>query len=95
MASRSICAAAGEHRMVKRMGGTGKFAAEKIHSMKNMVELPNDIHRKIGSFYSSKNRKITGEGFSTVRDWLNTKSFEEQSKFGRRVIEHYLHGRPL
>ena len=79
----------------KRMAGKGKFAAENIHSAKNLVELPNDVHKEVSAFYSSKRPEITGEGFRTVRDWLNTQSFAEQSKFGRRVIDHYLHGKPL
>jgi RHS repeat-associated protein len=84
-----------EQRMVKRMAGKAKFAAERIHGKKNLIELPNAVHNKISAFYSSKNTDITGKGYSTVRDWLNTKSFEEQSKFGRRVVDHFLHGKPL
>lgn len=80
---------------VRFVAGKAKFAAERIHGKKNLIELPNAVHNKISAFYSSKNTDITGKGYSTVRDWLNTKSFEEQSKFGRRVVDHFLHGKPL
>ncbi|NLN77697.1 MAG: hypothetical protein GX141_02105 [Armatimonadetes bacterium] len=82
-------------QIIPKFAGKGKFAAESIHSKKNLIELPNDVHKKISAFYSSKNTKITGEEFNTVRDWLNTKSYDEQYKFGKKVVDHYLHGKPL
>lgn len=81
--------------MIKRMAGKGKFAAENIYGAKNVVELPTSVHQKISAFYSSKQERITGKGFKTVRDWLNTKSYEEQYEFGKRVVDHYLNGKPL
>ncbi len=81
--------------MVKRMAGKATFAAEKIHSKKNLIEIPNAVHKKISAFYSSKNTDITGKGYSSIREWMNTKSFKEQYEFGVKVTDHFLHGKPL
>ena len=59
------------------------------------MELPNGVHEKISDFYSSKNTRLTGEDFSTVRDWMNTLSYEKQRKEGLRVVDHFLHGKAL
>lgn len=84
-----------EQRMVKRMAGKGKFAAENIHSAKNVVELPTGIHNKISAFYSSKYTRLTSKEFKTVRDWMNTLSYEEQYKWGQKIVDHFLYGKPL
>ena len=81
--------------MIKRMAGKGKFAASKIHSKKNLIELPSGVHRRISDFYSGRHEELTGKGFSTVRDWMNTLSHEEQRKEGLRIVDHFLHGKPL
>jgi macrodomain Ter protein organizer (MatP/YcbG family) len=81
-----------EQRMVKRMVGKGKFAAEKIHSKKNLIELPNSVHKKISALYSSKRIRITGSDKMTVREWLNTKSYEDQYQFGLKAVENVKKG---
>jgi hypothetical protein len=71
------------------------LAAENIHSAKNMIELPAEVHTKISRFYSSKYTRLTGKGFSTVRDWMNTLSYEDQAMWGRKIADHFLYGKPL
>lgn len=66
------------HHIVERRM-EGKFGAEKIHHIDNMIRLPKDVHRKISGHYSSKADKYHG---LTVREWLNGKSYEEQYQFG-------------
>jgi len=62
-----------------------RFGAETIHNTANVIALPNlkgQLHVRVSAFYSSI------QDFSypqRVRHWLNTKSFEEQFKFG---MEH-------
>ena len=51
---------------------------ERIHNINNMVKLPHgkgSIHAKVTGFYNSKHRFTDG---LTLRNWLKTKSFEEQ-----------------
>lgn len=78
------------HIVEQRSVNVERFGAERIN---NMVALPKSLHRKISGFYSSK------PPFSyplTVRDWLSSRSFEEQYEFGIKTIRkfngfNYLH----
>jgi hypothetical protein len=83
--------AAGEgmqwHHIVEQGGGRiARFGPEAIHNAENLVEVPTEIHREISGFYSSK--KAFSEG-KTVRQWLKSKSFEEQYKFGQQVLRDH------
>ena len=66
------------------------FAPEQIHNVRNIVQIPSgysgSIHSEISKIYSSK--QIYSEG-KTVRDWLATKSFEEQFEFGLEMLKDY------
>jgi|LSQX01.3.fsa_nt_gb hypothetical protein len=81
-----------EQLMVKRMAGKGKFAAENIHNTKNLVELPNDVHKKISALYSRIMPGITGSKTLTVRKWLESQSYERQYEFGLRAVENVRKG---
>ena len=72
------------HHIVERRM-EGKFGAERIHHIDNMIRLPKDVHRKISARYSSK---MPGKNM-TVREWLNGKSYEEQYEFGRKLLKEY------
>lgn len=68
------------------------FAPEKLHNPNNIVPLPRgagSVHAKLSGFYSSKQPRITGPGYSTVRQWLSTKSFEEQYIFGLQTLAKF------
>lgn len=72
-----------------------KFGAEMIHSVGNVVSIPagkGSLHAKISAYYSSKQYFTGGK---TVREWLSTKSYEEQYEFGVRVINCFGAGHPL
>ena len=67
----------------------GVFGAKKIHNTNNLVLLEHGkgkIHNKISGYYSSKQPFTGGK---TVRDWLKDKSFDEQHKFGIKVMKQF------
>jgi hypothetical protein len=72
------------HHIVERRM-EGKFGAERIHHIDNMIRLPKDVHRKISSHYSSYNNDLG----MTVRKWLNNKTFEEQYQYGLDVLKRH------
>ena len=62
---------------------------ERIHNINNMVKLPHgkgSIHAKVTGFYNSKRQSTDG---LTVRNWLKTKSFEEQYKYGVNILKRF------
>ena len=62
---------------------------ERIHNINNMVKLPHgkgSIHAKVTGFYNSKHQFTDGP---TVRNWLKTKSFEEQYKYGVNIFKRF------
>ncbi len=64
-----------------------KFGAERIHNVNNIVNLEHGagtLHNKITGFYG---RRAPGGG--RIRDWVNTKSFDEQYDFGSRTLDKF------
>ena len=58
-------------------------------TLNNIIKLPhgkNTIHSKISGFYSSKQPFTNGV---TVREWLSTKSYEEQYEFGIETLKMF------
>lgn len=51
------------------------------------MAIPKEVHQKITAFYSSKPKFAKGK---TVREWLRSKSFEEQQEFGRMTVQEYM-----
>ena len=77
------------HIVEQNPANLAKFGPEKIHNTNNIIKIPGgkgSLHAKISGYYSSK-RKFTGG--LTVRQWLRTKSFEEQYKFGIKILKKY------
>ena len=62
-----------------------RFGATQINNTRNVIELPEGVHRKVSRYYSSK-RAYTGG--LTVRQWLRKQgmSFDEEFQFGMKVI---------
>ena len=82
------------HIVEKTSGNISRFGAEMIHSTNNLIKLPHgagQIHMRISGFYSSVNFRITGSTL-TIRQWLSTKSFQEQYKFGIEAIDKIYKG---
>lgn len=66
-----------------------KFGPQMIHNKNNLIKLPHGkgtIHARISGFYSSK-KGISGD--MRVRDWLSSKSFEEQYEFGINKLKSF------
>ncbi|NMG10375.1 hypothetical protein DP117_27270 [Brasilonema sp. UFV-L1] len=66
-----------------------RFGAEAIHNTGNLVRLEHgkgSIHQEITNFYNSVQPDITGSSNTTIREWINRQSYEEQQDFGIRVI---------
>ena len=65
------------------------FGAEAIHNTGNLIRLEHgsgSIHQEITNFYNSIQPDLTGSDKITVREWIVSKSFEEQQDFGIRVV---------
>ena len=58
------------------------FDINDINTVANVKMTPNDVHKEISRFYSQKHDFTNG---LTFRDWLNGKSFSEQTQEGLRV----------
>ncbi len=65
------------------------FAAEEINNVENIIALQSgkaSVHTAISALYSSKQSFTSG---LTVRDWLGTKSFQEQFEFGMNQLRRF------
>ncbi len=82
------------HIVEQRAGNIDRFGAQAIHNTSNVVAVDRSVNQAIANYYSS----IPTKGFTggkTVREWLGTKSFTEQYKFGRDVLERAIKKEPL
>jgi hypothetical protein len=81
------------HHIVEQTpGNRAAFGEDAINNPSNMVPLPHGkgtIHAKISGFYSSIQQAITGSPSLTVRQWLSTKPFPEQYRFGLEVMSRF------
>ncbi|GFZ32144.1 hypothetical protein CSC2_26700 [Clostridium zeae] len=65
------------------------FATTDVNNLNNIVSLPSgsgSIHAQVSGYYSSIQDFTSG---LTVRDWLATKSFDEQFKFGVEYLQRF------
>ena len=69
-----------------------RFGAEAIHNTENVVVVPKAGNQAIANFFSSKPRLTNG---LTVREWLNSKSYEIQREFGVDILNRVNSGQPL
>ncbi|QRK06784.1 hypothetical protein JQX13_43090 [Archangium violaceum] len=80
------------HIVEKRETNLKRFGSEALHNTENVVPLDEGVHIDVSAFYSSKQEFITGSPGLTVRQWLNTQSYEAQRQFGLRAIENIRSG---
>ena len=76
--------------MLKR----GEFPTELINNPGNVVNITREANQALANYYSS----IPASGFTqsrTVRDWLQSQSFEDQFEFGQDVLQMVLRGQSL
>ncbi len=75
-----------------------RFGQENIHNPQNIAAVKEGAgltHRKITGFYQSKQPRLTGSPTLTVREWLNTMSFQEQYTFGLETLQRFGGGGPI
>jgi YD repeat-containing protein len=76
------------HHIVEQTpANIAKFGPERIHNINNIVAAPHGsgtLHNKISGFYSSR-----APGGGRIRDWVGTKSFEEQYDFGMKTMQKF------
>ena len=66
-----------------------KFGQEMLQNTHNIIRIPGgkgSLHARISGHYSSKPSQLKG---LTVRQWLNTKSFEEQYEYGIKMLKEF------
>ncbi len=80
------------HIVEKRDANLKRFGSESLHNTENVVPLEEGLHTDVSAFYSSKQEFITGSPSLTVRQWLNTQSYETQRQFGLSAIENIRSG---
>lgn len=69
-----------------------RFGPERIHNPCNITPVehgPGTLHGRISGFMSSKQPAVTGSPNLTVRQWLATRSFEEQYQFGLETLQRF------
>lgn len=72
------------HIVEQTRTNVSRFGANAIQNVGNLVPLPTNVHRQVSAYYSTKPRALNG---LTVREWLRTKSLDEQRRFGIEVLE--------
>ncbi|MDH5640332.1 MAG: hypothetical protein OEY28_03485 [Nitrospira sp.] len=75
------------HHIVEQTpGNLSRFGPARLHSTDNVIVLDASTHRAISGFYSSVRDFTRG---LTVRQWLNTQSFEAQWTYGVKLLRDF------
>lgn len=77
------------HIVEQNPSNLSRFGSEAIHNTNNIIALPHgkgSIHALISGHYSSKATFTNG---LTVREWLRSKSFDEQYNYGVNILKYY------
>jgi len=80
------------HIVGQTASNVAQFGAQAINNTNNLIRLPHGagtIHQQVTSFYNSIQPDITGSNTLRVYEWLATRSFEEQWKFGVDLINRF------
>jgi hypothetical protein len=65
----------------------GIFKPEQVYNTKNTIALDASTHAKVTRIYNSKNHYYGGSPKMLVRDYVQTLSYDEQYKFGLKVLK--------
>jgi hypothetical protein len=79
------------HHIVEQRNA-GRFGEEAIHNFNNVTPVSAAVNNTLNRIYSSIRADITGSKVLTVRQWMDTKSFDKQYKFGIEALENVLSG---
>ena len=73
-----------EYHHIVEQGGANEdnIPAQELHSTENIIPLPGPIHDLVSAEYSKEH----DESGITVRQWLQTQSFEKQYEYGLDVL---------
>nr|WP_257463327.1 hypothetical protein [Archangium lipolyticum] len=74
------------HIVEQRKVNVDRFGPEAIHNTENVIAVEKARHDAISAYYSSKSRDT---GNMVVREWLRTKSYEEQRAFGLDILRQF------
>ncbi|WP_156349855.1 hypothetical protein [Archangium gephyra] len=74
------------HIVEQRKPNVERFGAEALHNTENVIAINKSRHDAISAYYSTKSRDTEG---MVVREWLRTKSYEEQRAFGMVVLKRF------
>ncbi len=80
------------HIVEQNSANIRSFGANAIHNSSNIIKLPSgkgSLHAVISGYYSSIQPWITGSDQLTVRQWLQSQSFDQQMKFGIQIINSF------
>ncbi|MEX2140344.1 MAG: RHS repeat-associated core domain-containing protein [Pirellulales bacterium] len=80
------------HIVEQRARNIERFGARAIHCKDNVVPVPIEVNQKIAGYFSSKRTFTQG---STVREWMNSQSLEEQRRIGHKILDMVLTGQQL
>ncbi|HEY5914357.1 MAG TPA: LamG-like jellyroll fold domain-containing protein [Verrucomicrobiae bacterium] len=76
------------HHIIEQTRGVQQFGERAINSLANIVPTPTPIHLEITKIYSSGHSWLPG--FSRLRDFTSTKSWEEQYRIGMQIWQHVM-----
>jgi len=81
------------HHIVEQNSTNNRnFGANSIHNSTNIIKLPSgkgSLHALISGFYSSIQPMITGSDRLTIRQWIQSQSFDQQMQFGIEIIKRF------
>ncbi|MBE4749500.1 hypothetical protein G4177_15150 [Corallococcus sp. ZKHCc1 1396] len=76
------------HHIVEQTeGNVQRFGPNTLHNTENVISIDEGVHRRISSYYSSKDSPFTGA--QTVRQWLSGQSFQAQRDFGLKLLRDF------
>ncbi|HEX5744908.1 MAG TPA: hypothetical protein VFZ09_01615 [Archangium sp.] len=71
------------HIVEQRKVNVERFGSEVIHNTENVIAVDKAKHDAISAYYSTRSDDTGG---MVVREWLRTKSYEEQRAFGLMIL---------
>ncbi|WPB74618.1 hypothetical protein KYC5002_37115 [Archangium violaceum] len=74
------------HIVEQRKVNVERFGAEAIHNTENVITVDKARHDAISAYYSTRSDDTGG---MVVREWLRTKSYEEQRAFGLMILRMF------
>jgi hypothetical protein len=69
----------GQHRH-----NVAKFGAYDLHCTDNVILLKHKDHTAVNGYYTERREEL---GRMSLRDWLKPKDFDEQYKYGLKVLK--------